>query len=246
MVVVNEFYDGMFEDMPSGIFNEFFLNEMREFLEDKANSTLGKLLSNDPVSFEEVQMLIDHSFSDTDFMKGIILARLRDFAASCKAKNAANQWVLDYFYLCSLKELLLLKKVEKVNKSPELADKINVTVSQIGDWISKLEVPSTGLNPFKKKTDTTVENIDSDEMYNAMTILTANVFQVHHSLIAGKEKERNDVNYAYKLSIDEVDFDDIDLDDIKDAVKAAKIQKGSMALNVFENMLALFYIRQCK
>ncbi|SDB26703.1 hypothetical protein [Eubacterium oxidoreducens] len=244
MVIVNEFYDGMIEEMPAEVLHDFFVSEIREFLEDKISSVLGKLLSNDPVSAEEVMTLLDRSFDDTDFMKTFVLTRLRDFSASCKTKNASNQWVLDYFYLCGLKELLQLKKVEKVTKTPELADRINVTVSQIDTWISKLEVPSSGL--FKKKTDTMVENIDADELYNTMTNLTANVFQVYHSLIAGKEKERNDVNYAYKLSIDEVDFDDVDLDDIKDAVKAAKIQKGSMALNVFENMLALFYIRQCR
>ncbi len=246
MDIVNEFYDGQIAEMPQAVFDEFFIVEIKEYLLEKMGSALGKMLSSDPVSYDEFKKILEKGFSDLDYNKQFILERLSDFAQSCKIKSASNNWVLDYFYLSSLRELFTAKKVDKVTKTEELNECITKSIEQIDSWIDKMTVAKKGL--FKKASDeeTSASMIDPDEYYNSVTDLTTNVFQIYHSLIAGREKERNDVDYEYRLSLDPADFDDISPDEMKDAVKSAKIQKGQEAINVFKNMISLFYTRQCR
>ena len=149
MDIVNEFYDGQIAEMPQAVFDEFFIVEIKEYLLEKMGSALGKMLSSDPVSYDEFKKILEKGFSDLDYNKQFILERLSDFAQSCKIKSASNNWVLDYFYLSSLRELFTAKKVDKVTKTEELNECITKSIEQIDSWIDKMTVAKKGL--FKKR-----------------------------------------------------------------------------------------------
>lgn len=250
MEITNEFYDALVEEVDAGLLEDFFMADIRRFLADKMHAVLGKMLSSDPLSEEEFLKILNKGLEDDAFKRQLLLSRIHDFSASCKIKNASNKWVVDYFYLSCLKQLIIGKKVERVKKNKEFADHIARTVARIDSWLEKMTIPvEKKFFLLRTKTEEAKDGIDvikAGELYPDVLDLTQNVFIIYHSLAAGLEKERDNVDYEYELVADEMDFADIAPVEKRDAVKAAKIQKDQTAVNLFENLIALYYLKLCR
>lgn len=246
MEYTNDFYAGLVAEVSPDLFEKFFMEGIRTFIEDKMHVAMGKMLNSDPLSEEEFLKILKKGMGDDAFNRQIILARIHDFSASCKIKNASNKWIVDYFYLSCLKQLLLVKKVERVNKTQQFSDYLTQTIEWIDKWLEQMTIPvEKKFFLLRSKTEDTKEEIniiDAEELYPEMIDITRQVFIIYHSLAVGLEKERDDVTYAYEIADDEVDFAEIGPLEKKDALKAAKIQKDQTAMNLFENLITLYYL----
>ncbi|MCI8992444.1 MAG: hypothetical protein HFG80_06945 [Eubacterium sp.] len=249
MEYTNDFYAELVAEVSPELFEKLFMEEIRTFIEDKMHVAMGKMLSSDPLSEDEFLKILQKGMGDDAFNRRIILARIHDFSASCKIKNASNKWVVDYFYLSCLKQLLLVKKVERVHKSQQFEEYLAQTVEWIDKWLEQMSIPvERKFFLLRSKTEDVKEEInfiDADELYPEMIDITRQVFIIYHSLSVGLEKERDDVTYAYEIVEDEIDFAEIGPLEKKDALKAAKIQKDQTAANLFENLLTLYYLEIC-
>ena len=246
---VNQFYIDTINEISPELINEFFFEEIKEFVLSKTEGVFGKIGNTDPVTFGEFADILRNGLAQDAFNRKFILKRLEDFASACKIKEASNHWILDYFYLSVLRQLFNSKTVERVNKTKEFIDFVNDNTTVIDRYISDMSVPveKRGFSfGRRKEPEEKLVEINEDSYYRDAMKLTQNVFVLYHSITMGTEKSRENVDYEFEIVVDEIRFAELEDQEKRDAVKATKLVKNyGQRMNLFMNLLSLYYIKIC-
>ncbi len=246
---VNRFYIKTIEEIPTEFINEFFMDEIKEFITLKTEAVFGKIGNTDPVTFDEYLGIVNNGMASDSFNRSFILGRLENFASTCKIKEAANDWILDYFYLSCVKQLFLSRTVERVNKSRGFVDFLNENLSVIDKYLDDMSIPAEkrvfGFKKIPEIAEVSV-NIDEETYYRDAMKITQNLFVLYHSLLIGIDKSRDNVDYEFEIVADKILFAEIEDLEKRDAVKASKLAKNyGQRMNLFMNLLSLYYIKIC-
>ena len=247
---VSRFYKDSVNEISTVYLNEFFMDEISGFIRERTEGCFGKIGGAEPVTYDEFMDILDKGMEDETFNRHLILARLESFAANCKIKEASNQWILDYFYLSVIRQMFVAKSIDRLNKSDEFVNFINDNLDAIEGWLSKMRVTVEKRGLFgkgKQDADRSVTEINEQEYYREAMRITQNLFVLYHSVALGVGKSRDNIDYKFEIVADEIRFSDIDDMDKRDAVKATKLAKGlgRSGINLFMNMLSLYYIKIC-